>query len=102
MPKSARGKAGYLLASGGVDLAESAGYADEACSLFGEGCEEAEATSFNQVLSSLTSAPKNNALQAELVLEDDEDGEETTVARRSTSKDLTVTGTRGIAISIRR
>lgn len=102
VPKSARGRSGYLLAAGGVDLADSAGYADEECLLFGEGCEEAAASSFDQVVSSLTSAPKNNALRTELVLEDDEDGEETTVASRSTSKDLTVTGTRDIAISIRR
>jgi hypothetical protein len=102
VPKSARGRSGYLLGSGGVDLAADAGYADEECLLFGEGCDEGSATSFQQVLSSLTSAPENNALQADLVLEDDEDGDETTVASKSTRKDLTVTGTRFIPISIRR
>ena len=54
-------------------------------------------------MKSLTTAPKNNALQTQLVLEDEEDEEDATVAATKTvHKGLTVTGSREIAVAVRR
>jgi hypothetical protein len=101
VPAKARGKSGALLAVGGLDLAAAQGYADEECALFGEGCATVEASSFSTLLTSLSSSPKNNALQTQLVLEGG-DGSEVVAATKTVHKNLTVTGERDIAVTIRR
>ncbi len=100
VPKSARGKSGSLLAVGGVDLAEE-GAGSEECFMFGDDCEDSGAGSLNEVVKSLTSTPRNDTLQAQLVVEDEE-GEATPVATKATRKTLTVTGSRSLDVSIRR
>jgi hypothetical protein len=102
VPAKARGKAGALLAIGGIDLAEFGQFAEEECEFFGEGCEDSEAGSFNAVMKSLTTAPKNNALQTQLVLEDEEEEDVTVAATKTVHKGLTVTGHREIAVLVRR
>ena len=102
VPKKARGRSGALLAVGGVDLAGSVGYEEDECVLFGEGCDESSASSLNGLIKSLTSAPKNNALQAQLVLEDEEAEDATAAVTKTVHRNLTVTGEAYLPVTVRR
>lgn len=103
VPASARGQSGALIVSGGVDLA-SAGEDSEdlECLLFGECASSGGGTSLNDVIKTITSAPKNNHLLAELQLESEKTGDVVTAAKALTSKPSTITGERDITVTVRR
>jgi len=103
VPASARGQSGALIVTGGVDLSSGGEDAEDLdCLLFGECASSGGGTSLNEVITSISSAPKNNQLVAELQLESDKTGDVVTAAKATTSKSLTVTGERDITISVRR
>jgi hypothetical protein len=54
------------------------------------------------VIKSITSAPRNDAVVADLTLESEDDGESTTVATATKLKTRTVTGGRSIGITIKK
>lgn len=97
VPKKARGASGSLSAVGGMDLAQSS--SDQDCSVSGA-CETGTEQSLNQVIASLTSAPKNNIIQAQLAFDTD-DGDSSVAATKKVSRSLTVTGERDIAVTVR-
>jgi len=101
VPKSARGKSGVLLAAGGVDLAQEAGYEAEECLFFGEGCPS-DGGSLNSVIKSITTMPRNDAVAARLLLESEDSDDTVTAASATKLQKLTVTGQRDISISVRR
>jgi hypothetical protein len=99
VPKSAKGKSGLLSVAGGLDLA-GGGEPDEGCLFEPEGCSDDDEGSLDQVIKGITSAPKNNAIVAQLDLEsDDSDAIQTVKATKHHT--LTVTGERGILIAVR-
>ena len=101
VPKSAKGQSGLLSATGGVDLAFGGGEdPDTECLLIGD-CQADEEGSLDAVIKSITSAPRNDAVVADLTLESEDDGESTTVATATKLKTRTVTGGRSIAITIK-
>jgi hypothetical protein len=99
VPKSATGKRGLLSVTGGLDLADG-GEPDEGCLFEPEGCSDDDEGSLDQVIRGITTAPKNNALVAQLDLEsDNSDAIQTVTAKKHHT--LTVTGERGILITVR-
>jgi hypothetical protein len=101
VPKSARGQSGALLTSGGLDLAEESGANAEECVFFGEGCPESDG-SLNAVIKSITSAPRNDTVAAQLLLQSEDAEEPVTAATASKRAKLTVTGQRSIPITVQR
>ncbi|GAB2571142.1 SpoIVB peptidase S55 domain-containing protein [Microlunatus antarcticus] len=105
VPKSAKGQVGTVSATGGVDLAQ-AGDDDASleCLLIGQGCASDTEGSLDGVISQLTSAPRNDAVTAQLVLEpqDDESDDSAPPAAAATKlQKLTVTGQKDIEIAVR-
>lgn len=105
VPKSARGRSGVLTVNGGVNLAQqgeddvSAG-----CLLAGQGCGTPEATTLDAVIKGLQTAPRNDEVVAQLLLASDSEDEEadaTVVASARRTQRLTVTGSRGIEVTVR-
>ena len=103
VPKSARGQSGSLSATGGVDLAFGGDEddIDSECLLIGN-CPAEEEGSLDAVIKSITSAPRNDAVVADLTLESEDDGESTTVATATKLKTRTVTGGRSVGITIKK
>ena len=102
VPKRAKGQSGSLSAIGGVDLAFGGDEdLDTECLLVGDCPAEEEEGSLDAVIKGITSAPRNDAVVAELTLESEEDGGSTTVATATKLKTRTVTGGRSIAIAVR-
>ena len=75
VPKSAKGQSGSLSATGGVDLAFGGDEddIDSECLLVGN-CPAEEEGSLDAVIKSITSAPRNDAVVADLTLESEEGG----------------------------
>lgn len=104
VPKSAAGRRGEVFVAGGMDLAGEGGDESLECLLIGDCDEDETAGSLNAVISSLTSAPRNDALVAQLNLEPDEEDEDKVsppAAKASALQPLTVTGQRSIQIAVR-
>ena len=99
VPKAARGQSGVLSASGGSDLGGDEDF-DLECYLTGE-CDEDEEGSLDSVIKSITDAPRNDAVVADLSVESDE-GDESSVATGTKLKTRTVSGSRSIEVSVRR
>jgi hypothetical protein len=98
VPKTAKGQSGVLSASGGSDLGSDEDF-DLKCYLTGD-CAEDEEGSLDSVINSITDAPRNDAVVADLSVESDE-GDETSVATATKLKTRTVSGSRSIEVSIR-
>ncbi len=98
VPKKARGQMADLSVIGGNDLNSFGGF-DEGC-FFEDVCPDtAEGGSLNKIISSITSAPRNNSIVAELSYDDDDDNT-ITAAKTSKLNTLTVTGERDITLRI--
>lgn len=99
VPSKARGQVADLSVIGGNDL-NSFGDFEDGC-LFEDACTDTSATgSLNKVISSITSAPRNNSIVAELSY-DDENEDTVTAAKTTKLNTLTVTGGRDITLRIR-
>ena len=99
VPKSAKGKTGLLSVAGGLDLALG-GEPEEGCLFEPEGCGDDGEGSLDQLINSITSTPKNNAVVAQLYLEsEDSDSVQTVTATKHHT--LTVTGERDMLIPVR-
>lgn len=96
VPSNARGKTGVLTVTGGVDLA--ADPPDDGCLLTPEACEEQTEPTFDTLLRSLTSSPRNDEIVADLLLESEE-GEQQKVSAKS-QQPVTVTGQRELAVEV--
>lgn len=101
VPKSAKGRSGALLAIGGASLAQASSAENEECIIFGEGCSDDGPGTLTEVISTITEAPKNNAVQAQLVLQSTEDGEPAPAVTKTRHMNLTVTGRRDIPFAVR-
>jgi hypothetical protein len=103
VPKSARGKSGELAAVGGVELAQDLeDVTDEGC-LFGGDCADPADGSLNAVIADLRRAPRNDAVVAQLLLDtEDEEGTGAPAATTRRLQKLTVSGARGVALTVRR
>lgn len=98
VPKEARGQSGELSVTGGAYL----GFDEEldlACLLLGECDEEDTEGSFDKLLASIASTPRNDAIQASLAIETDDDIE--TVAKDTKHASQVVTGGKSISVRIR-
>jgi len=103
VPKKARGRVGELVAIGGTELAQGLGEEfDEGC-LFEDLCGDQGEGSLDDVLEGLTSAPRNDAVVAQLQLvSENEDEEPEPSASVTKLQPLTVVGARSIVLSVRR
>ncbi|HEY5821948.1 MAG TPA: SpoIVB peptidase S55 domain-containing protein [Propionibacteriaceae bacterium] len=105
VPKSAKGKSGTLSATGGIDAGSGDEELDLGCALLGEGCsDESVGNSFDDVLTSLNAAPRNDAVVASVYLSSDDDkGDEDTSTTVSATKlqKLTVIGERSVDIQVK-
>ncbi len=98
VPKEARGQSGELSVTGGAYL----GFDDEldlACLLLGDCDEQDSEGSFDKLLASIASTPRNDAIQADLSIETDEDVKSVAVATKHASQ--VVTGAKSISVRIR-
>lgn len=98
VPKKARGLSGDLAAIGGVDLASFDDFED-GC-LFDGDCEDTTTGSLSKTIASIRSAPRNNAVVAQLTVDDEDEDETTTAAKATKLNTLTVTGSRDISVRI--
>ncbi len=97
VPKAAKGRSGSLAATGGVDAAEGGEDVSIECLLIGE-CNEDGPSSFDALLKSVTSTPRNDAVIVDLAVETSEDF--STVATTSKLKTRTVTGYKEMSIKV--
>ncbi|WP_375425421.1 SpoIVB peptidase S55 domain-containing protein [uncultured Friedmanniella sp.] len=102
VPKKARGQVASLSVIGGAALSDFGDFDEEGC-LFDDECGDSDSAngSLNKVISSIKSAPRNNAVVAELSYDDDDEGSTVTAAKTSKLDTLTVTGGRDILVRVR-
>ena len=97
VPKKAKGQVADLSVVGGVDL-NNAGDSEDC--LFDDDCTASPSGSLNKIISSITSAPRNNTVVAQLSYDND-NGDTVTAAQSVKANTLTVTGGRGIVVRVR-
>ncbi|MFL6065872.1 MAG: SpoIVB peptidase S55 domain-containing protein [Friedmanniella sp.] len=103
VPKSARGRSGELAAVGGVSLGQDLEDGSEGCLLAGGGCADPADVSLSSLMKAITSAPRNDAVVAQLLLQsDDEEASSVTAASSTRLQKLTVSGARSITLTVRR
>jgi hypothetical protein len=100
VPKKASGHSGYLSVIGGSSLGGSDDF-EEGCFFDEEECQDTSTGgSLDSIISSITSAPRNNAVVAELSYDNDDD-DTVTAAKTTKLNSLTVTGERDFSVRIR-
>lgn len=100
VPKKARGQVADLSVIGGNELSNFDEFQD-GCLFEEDLCGDPSASgSLNKIISSITSAPRNNTVVAELTYDDDNDNT-VTAAKTTKLNTLTVTGERDITVRVR-